>query len=94
MTTQTKEEAMTLFEQYRREWLHAARAFARGLGKAGVVVTINDVRKFGPPIPEGVDPRVAGAVFLRSEWERLGYTSSARRVSHGRPVAKFRLIGA
>lgn len=95
MTTESRDEALDLFEQSSPGWLAAARAWAMEHGKGGRIVTINDVRRSGPPIPENVDPRVAGAVFrCRETWEFLGYGPSNRRVSHGRPVARFRLVGA
>lgn len=95
MTFATKEDAHAALEAARAEWLAAARAWLRQYAENGRVVTVNDLRRYGPPIPDDIDPRVAGAVFAeRGVWERLGYTSSTRRVSHGRPVARFRLVGA
>ena len=95
MTTSTAQEAFDLFEAHRAEYLAAARAFMRQFAKHGQIVTVNDLTRNGPPLPEGVDPRVRGAVFMENGvWERVGYTQSKRRVSHGRPVMQFRLVGA
>lgn len=92
MTFQSKEEALDALEATRAEWLAAARAWARQYARDGRTITINDVRTHGPAVPDGVDPRVCGAVFAdRAMWECLGYVRSGRRLSHGRPVAKFRL---
>lgn len=93
MTFATKDEALDALEVARAEWLAAARAWARIYASAGQIITINDVRRHGPPIPDGVDPRVAGAVFRGDDWVNLGYTTSNRKASHGRPVARFRLAG-
>lgn len=90
MTTQTKQEAFDLFETHRSEWLAKARVEARNIADRHGSVTINEVRA-AVPIPSGVDPRVAGAVFRGGDWVCLGYVSSARRTSHGRPVARFAL---
>jgi hypothetical protein len=91
-TTNPEFEAVVdLFERCRAEYLKAARASIIQLARDGRVVTINDVIKFGPKLPEGVDPRVRGAVFQRDVWDRLGYGPSDRRVSHGRPLQRFRL---
>jgi hypothetical protein len=82
-----------LFEEHRAEYLAAARAAILAFARDGRIVTVNDVIEFGPPLPDGVDPRVRGAVFQRDVWERLGYGPSDRRLSHGRPVQRFRLKG-
>ena len=88
------EAVVNLFEKYRAEYLEAARAFLIAFASDGRVVTINDVIAYGPPLPAGVDPRVRGAVFQRDLWDRLGYGPSSRRVSHGRPLQRFRLKAA
>lgn len=94
MTLATKQDAMDAFEATRADWLLAVRAIARQLGQHGTPITVNDVRNVAPELPPAFDPRVWGAVFTQSEWENIGYTKSARKVSHGRPVARFVLRGA
>lgn len=84
---------LPIFEQHRAEWLERARAEARLIGTRQREVTINDVRAVCPP-PAGVDPRVMGAVFLRSEWELLRHQRSQRAACHNRPVGVFRLKGS
>tara|TARA_R110000868_G_scaffold80082_1_gene227737 strand:- start:644 stop:913 length:270 start_codon:yes stop_codon:yes gene_type:complete len=83
---QFKQQILPLFEANREEFICQARQIAELLGEKGLV-TINDVRKYIEP-PEGVDPRVMGAVFATKQWERVGYTASER--AHGRPIAIFR----
>ena len=85
-----QEEVLPLYEEYRGEWLAAARACARHLG-ATQDVTIDDVRKFCPP-PADVDPRVMGAVFAGADWQCLRYVASHRGVCHKRPIGVFRLV--
>lgn len=95
MTFATKQAAFDAMEMTRAEWLAAARAWLRQYARGGRIVTVNDLIAYGPPLPDGVDPRVRGAVFNeKGVWENLGYTRSFRRLSHGRPVAQFRLVGA
>ena len=91
MTFATKDDAMIALEAARADWLLSVRAMARHIGKSGKALTVNDLRKVAPPLSDGVDPRVWGAVFNTGEWECLGYVKSTRRVSHGRPVAQFQL---
>lgn len=82
---------LPLFEQHRRDWLESARAVARHLAFQNGSVTIDDVRQFCAP-PEGIDPRVCGAVFRTKDFEPTGaYRKSARSACHNRPVAVFRL---
>lgn len=85
--------ALPLFEAHRRPWLDVAREKARQLGANGDQVTIDMVRAECPP-PADVDPRVNGAVFLKSEWKKVGYVNSHRMKCHGRPVAVFMLKSA
>ena len=95
MTTQTKEEALELLEATREDWLASARAWAKNFARNGAPITIEDVRRHGPAIPEHVDPRVAGAVFNeKGVWEALGYVAGTRATSHKRPVMRYKLVGA
>jgi hypothetical protein len=92
MTILSKQDAFDLFEIHRREYLAEARAFMVKFAADGRAVTVNDLIQNGPMLPDGVDPRVRGAVFAeRGVWNRLGYSGSNRRTSHGRPVMRFRL---
>lgn len=84
---------MPKFEQYRTDWLAAARHAAKCIAADRGEITINDVRDMVPP-PDGKDPRVMGAVFKSSEWEIVRYQRSNRAACHNRAVAVFRLRGA
>ena len=88
--TYFEQHILPLFEVSREAWLAEARAVARGLGVGGVLVTIDEVRAILPP-PAGIDPRVMGAVFKRSEWVLDHYVSSKRVTCHKRPIGAFRL---
>lgn len=93
MMTTSKEDAFALLERHRAEYLAAARSFMETFASDGRIVTVNHLIAHGPNLPEGVDPRVRGAVFAGKRWERIGYCQSRRRTSHGRPVQRFRLAG-
>jgi hypothetical protein len=81
-------------ENLRRHWLASARAVARHLAYRNGTVTIDEVRRHCEP-PEGIDPRVMGAVFRSADFEATGdYRRSDRRACHNRPVAIFRLTEA
>lgn len=90
MPFQTKEEAHDAMAAARAEWVDAARATARQLGSHGGLVNVDDVRALCPPPPDA-DPRCMGVIFLKSEWDRVGYINSKRKTCHKRPIAQFRL---
>jgi hypothetical protein len=95
MTVHSKQEAFDLFAITRQQYLASARAFMEHFAKDGRAVTVNDLIRHGPRLPEGLDPRVRGAVFAEMHvWERLGYVASNRATSHNRPIMRFRLIGS
>lgn len=90
---QSRDQALTGLEEARMEYLAHARSVAESYARMGDgTCTVDDVRRVLPP-PEGMDPRVMGAVFTRKDWELVGYKSSHRRECHGRPIARFRLRG-
>lgn len=89
MTSHFEQTILPIFEETRPAYLAHARRIAAELGRDGRRITINEVRNAAPP-PEGIDPRVMGAVLTRSEWVKVGYENSSRRTCHGRPVAIFR----
>lgn len=85
--TQSRDEALELFEIHRAEWLATARGVAiRLYQREGRPITVDDVRAECPP-PAGSDPRVMGGVFVG--WTPVGYTNSRRRTCHGRPIRQF-----
>lgn len=85
-----EEQVRPLFEQYRADYLARARQIARQIAMRNGEVTINDVREHCPP-PEGVDPRVMGAILRKPEFIAVGYTKSHRSVCHNRPICIFKL---
>lgn len=89
-----KQQSFDLFEKYRKEFLTHLRWIAVRKAKETLdgVITIDDVRE-DVVTPQGVDPRVYGAVFNKEDWEKVGYTQTTRQTSHGRPIAMFRYKG-
>lgn len=82
---------LALFELYRAEFLARARSAAESLlADRPSGITVDDVREVCPP-PETVDPRVMGAVFRQSQFEKVGYVGSRRTECHHRPVCIFKL---
>lgn len=86
----TKQTALNLFEITRKEFLESCRWIARKIAKAKGNVTIDDVRN-EVKIPLNIDARVLGAVFNTPDFEKVGYTSTKIKSSHGRPISVFRL---
>lgn len=85
--SQFQTDVLPMFEEHRKEWLERARHTAIDIARRKGEVTIDDVRAECPP-PDGVDPRVMGAVFHpRSNWTCIGYARSKRSDCHNRPVA-------
>lgn len=78
-----------IHETYNGDYLGAARHAARQLLETRDCITINDVRALCP-VPDGLDPRVLGAVFRHADFEGTGeYVRSARGECHNRPIQKF-----
>jgi hypothetical protein len=71
-------------------WIARARAAARNIAAGKGEITIDDVRAVCPP-PDGVDPRIMGAVFQKNQFVRVGIAVSERRACHGRMIGVFRL---
>jgi hypothetical protein len=74
------------------DWIFKARDAARRLATERGQITINDVRGVCPP-PEDADPRIMGAVFLKREFERVGFAASSRDACHHRTIGVFKLRG-
>lgn len=95
MTFATKDEAIDALEVARADWLALARSEAVKIAVACATrtCTIEDVRR-AVPMPEGIDPRVAGAVFRDAGvWEPAGYEQGTRSMSHRRPIMRYALAG-
>jgi hypothetical protein len=86
-----KQQALGLFENTREEFLSLARWVAKRIATRQGHVTIDDIRN-EVKIPLNIDGRVMGAVFNTPEWEKVGYTTTKIKSSHGRPIAVFRLL--
>jgi len=87
--TSSKQQALSLFDSYRREFLDNCRWVAVRIAKEHQgYVNIDQVRE-QVTTPENVDSRVYGAVFNTSEFEKTGYINTTRKTSHGRPIAVF-----
>lgn len=84
-------DILPILEAKHGSWIEKARAVARHLGRNGDAVTVDRVRAVLPP-PAGIDGRVMGGIFIRSEWEAVGFVNSGRRTCHGRPVREFMLL--
>ena len=85
-----KQQVLPLFETSQPDWLTQARYVARSIAASREFVTIDDVRQVCPP-PDGVDPRVMGAVFKGKDWECIGYQKSKRSACHNRPIGQFQI---
>jgi hypothetical protein len=88
-STTTKQQALDLFEKTRLEFLENCRWIAIRVAKEhNGYVNIDQVRE-QVTTPKDIDPRVYGAVFNTSEFEKTGYINTTRKTSHGRPIAIF-----
>jgi len=89
---ETKQQAFDLYKKTRLEFLEFARWTARKVLKDSGTVTTDDLRKL-ITLPPGIDPRCWGAVLSGDEFEKIGYTTTKIRTSHGRPIGIWRLKG-
>ena len=73
-----------------RAYLSAAEAAGRKLLKRSARISSVDIAE-ACPIPEGVEPRVLGALMRRLSrelgLESVGYRRSGRKKNHDRPIA-------
>ena len=83
-----RDAALDLLEETRWEWLAEARSNAVGHARAWGSVTADDIHR-RCPIPEGLDPRVMGAVFKIPELVPDGYVQTKRACAHARPIRRF-----
>lgn len=88
--TNSKQQAMNLFEATRIEFLDYARWVARKICLEKGHVTIDDVREL-VSLPPGIDGRVYGAVFKEKDWIKTGFTQTKIKSSHNRPISVFTL---
>lgn len=90
-----KERQLALHQEHHADFLERCRTAARKIAKRRKcgTVSINDVRN-AVNIPPGVHPSVLGAVFNRSEWRVVGYTTAEHASAHGRAVRVYVNRGA
>lgn len=81
---------LPLFHQSRADWLAQARRTAYLIANSSGTITTDDIHKHCP-IPDGIDPRVMGAVFAGHKWRKIGYVQSTRKACHSRPIGVFQL---
>ena len=89
---ETKQQALNLFEATRLEFLEYARWVAKRIAEKKGHVTIDDIRG-EISVPLNLDGRVLGAVFNTPEWEKVGYSTTKIKSSHGRFVSVWHLKG-
>lgn len=89
--SKTKQQAFDQFEQERAELLLNARWVAQNIaerhsGKCNIDQVRSEVK-----CPTWVNPKFFGAVFADGNWERIGYVTSTRPETHGRPISQWYL---
>lgn len=88
---QSREAALDALECAREGYVVAARKVADRIIHAKGNVTIDDIRRELPP-PDGVDPRVLGAIFNAKRYRLLTYVqgqSCGRSNYHTRKIGVF-----
>ena len=85
-----RDAALGLLERTRADWLGAARTYAVSIARNNRkrFVCADDIH-YVCPIPEGIDPRVMGAVFKIPELVPDGYVQTKRPEAHARPIRRF-----
>ena len=74
-----------LFQIDKVRWLDGARKVAYDLLKRRSTITIEDVLELYP-LPKYLHRNTIGKVFQNEWFQHVGYTSSKRRISHGRTI--------
>lgn len=87
---ENKQEALNLFEANRKEFLEYARWVGKRIAEKKGNVTIDDIRA-EISVPLNLDGRVLGAVFNTPDFERVGYSTTKVKSSHGRVVSVWHL---
>jgi hypothetical protein len=84
----SKQQALNIFEATRKEFLEDARIKARMIFEEKGQVTTDDIRQV-VKLPAGIDARVLGAIFVKRDWKKIGYTQTNVKSSHSRPISIF-----
>ena len=89
-----KQVALDLFETHRANYLADARMMAKLLyGVRNEPISTDDIHKHCP-IPDGIDPKVMGAVFNKADWVPVGYAQTKRKIAHSRTIRLWVLRGS
>jgi hypothetical protein len=83
----TKQQALDLFEEKRKEALADCRWIAKRIAQQNNGYCNIDLVREQHKCPDGVNPKFYGAVFNSAEWVHSGYKITSRKTSHGRPVS-------
>jgi len=70
----------------KESYVQAARKVMHEILDRAGRVTSDDVRDL-LPVPDGMDPRVLGAVFARCGLRRIGWKETRYPQAHARPIA-------
>ena len=81
-----RDQALDLLERTRATWIHVARGAAHQAIERFGEVSADDIHRIRP-VPEGIDPRVMGAVLNRRRFRFIRYQPSRRPECHARPIA-------
>ena len=89
--TQGRDEALQTLEAFRADVIHALRAEALAIwDDTGRPVCVNDLRDALRALGYTGDPRVLGAVFMKSAgWIPWGYTTVKGSKAHARTIRTF-----
>lgn len=84
--------APDLFQVQRDQWMKEARGKARGLLMIRPSITITDVLEVCPyPTYLGKKKSLLGMLFQTDDFERLGFTRSRTKISHGHVIGVWGL---
>lgn len=74
------------------EFVDIARNYAKAYARKHGQVTSDDVRRWANIIGlEPDSPKQWGCLFMGKEWYKVGYTQTAIKSSHARPIGVWRL---
>jgi hypothetical protein len=84
---QLRDNQLNLFESQNSDFIEQCRAVARQLAAQNGEVTVDEVRDL-VPLPENRSAKAYGAVFKKG-FKKIGYVTTKRASSHGRPIAQW-----
>ena len=91
-----RDEALKKFTTYREAVVHSLRQRARLLWDlTREPISVNDLRDELARLEYDGDPRILGAVFMKSAgWRPVGHTMVKGSKAHAREVKTFAYVGA